>query len=128
MFSTHFQITKVDAERREVAGIITCQKEDKDGETLDYEGSKPEFTKWSGEAYEATKSLGEGKESYGNLREQHSKRAVGKFVQPLKFDDTAKSIYGVAKVYDDDVWAKCTDGVYNAFSVGGMLVGTPKWV
>jgi hypothetical protein len=127
MFSTHFQITKVDGERREVAGIITCQKEDKDGETLDYAPSRVEFARWSNEAYEATKALGDGKQSFGNLREQHSKRAVGKFVQPLQFDDSQKTIYGVAKVYDDDVWQKCTDGVYNAFSVGGQLVGTPRW-
>jgi hypothetical protein len=127
MFTTHFQIVKVDGERREVAGIITCEKEDKDGETLDYANSRVEFAKWSQEAYEATKALGEGKESFGNLREQHSKRAVGKFVQPLQFNDKEKSIYGVAKVYDDDVWEKVSDGVYNAFSVGGQLVGTPKW-
>lgn len=121
-----FTITKVDQARREVGGIVSCQKEDKDGETLDYEGSKPHFQAWSDEAYNATKALGTGNVSYGNLREQHSKRCVGKFVEPLAFDDQKKTIRGVAKVYDDDVWQKVSEGVYNAFSVGGGLVGPPK--
>lgn len=128
MPSVYFAIKSVNEALREVGGEITSQRQDKDGETLNYDESKPEFQGWSDEAYNATKHLGDGNESYGNLREQHSKRSVGKFNAPLKFDDSAKSIWGQAKIYDDDVWEKVKEGVYNGFSVGGNLKGPIKRV
>src|SRR5208337_1509314 len=122
MFTPHFVIKTVDEERREVGGLLTQEKVDKDGETLNYAGSKPHFQAWSEEASSSTKNAGQAV-SYGNLREQHSKRMVGKFVEPLVYDDDKKSIWGVAKVYDDDVWQKVKDGAYTGFSVGGSLDG-----
>lgn len=128
----HFVIKSVNEEKREVGGLITCEAVDKDGETLDYTGSKPEFQAWSMEAYNATKSAGQ-ELSFGNVREQHSKRMVGKFVEPLQFDDDKKTIWGLAKIYDDDVWMKTKDGGYNGFSVGGNLknaktIGKTKFI
>lgn len=120
MFQPFFVIKTVSEERREVGGLITCERVDKDGDVLNYAGSKPAFQAWSDEAANATKGAGQAI-SYGNVREQHSKRMVGKFVEPLKFDDNAKTIWGLAKVYDDDVWQKVKDGGYTGFSVGGAL-------
>jgi len=125
--SLHFIIKTVNEERREVGGLITCEKVDKDGQTLDYEGSKPEFQAWSLEAYNATTQAGQ-EPSFGNVREQHSKRMVGKFIEPLQFNDEKKTIWGLAKIYDDDVWGKTKDGAYNGFSVGGNLKGKPRKV
>jgi len=122
MFSPFFVIKSVNEEKREVGGLITCERVDKDGETLAYGPSKPFFQAWSDEALHATQNAGQAL-SYGNLREQHSKRCVGKFVEPLKFDDQGKTIWGLAKVSDDDVWAKVKDGVYTGFSCGGALAG-----
>jgi len=125
--SLYFVIKSVNEERREVGGLITCEKVDKDGQTLDYEGSKPEFQAWSLEAYNATTQAGQ-EPSFGNVREQHSKRMVGKFIEPLQFNDEKKTIWGLAKIYDDDVWGKTKDGAYNGFSVGGNLKGKPRKV
>ena len=63
--------------------------------------------------------------SYGNVREQHSKKCVGKFIR-LEFDDDKKTVYGVAKITDDPAWENCKEGVYNAFSVGGELVSSRR--
>lgn len=122
MSTAFFAIKSVDEARREVGGLITCEQVDKDGETLNYARSKPHFEAWSDEASNATKGAGQDV-SYGNLREQHSKRTVGKFSEPLKFDDKEKTIWGCAKVVDDDVWDKVRQGIYTGFSVGGSLDG-----
>jgi hypothetical protein len=118
-------IKTVSGEQRTVAGILTAELPDKDGETLDYEGSKPYFLEWSEEIKKATEHLGPGGESYGNVREQHSKRCVGKLIC-ITFDDEKKQIYGVAKITMDDAWQNCKDGVYNAFSIGGELVSVRR--
>ena len=121
-----FQITKVDESLHQVGGILSAEIPDKDNECLDYLASKPYFQKWSAEAQKATVALGEDKMSFGNVREQHSRTAVGKFID-LQFDDAKKTIYGVAKIYDDDAWEKVANGVYTGFSVGGDLVGSPRF-
>ena len=113
-FQTRFQITKVDADRHEVGGIITAEVVDKDGEVCDYATSKPHFQAWSNEFKAAT-----GGKSQGNVREQHSLKAVGKFID-IQFDDANKSIHGTAKIVDDQAWQKCADGVYTGFSIGGI--------
>lgn len=117
----NFIIKSVNAEQRTVAGLLTAEVADKDNEVFDYPNSKPYFLKWSQEAQDATRHLGEDKVSYGNVREQHSKKCVGKFIS-IVYDDDRKTIYGVAKIVDDDAWQNCKDGVYTAFSVGGSLV------
>jgi len=125
--SLFFVIKSVNEETREVGGLLTQQKADKDGEQMDYFGSKPNFQQWSLEAYNATTEAGQ-EPSFGNLRVQHSKQCVGKFNAPLIFDDDAKSIWGQAKVYDDDTWEGVKGGVYTGFSVGGNLGGPIKKV
>jgi hypothetical protein len=121
-----FQITKVDESLHQVGGILSAEIPDKDNECLDYLASKPYFQKWSAEAQKATAALGEDKMSFGNVREQHSRTAVGKFID-LQFDDAKKTIYGVAQIYNDDAWEKVANGVYTGFSVGGDLIGSPRF-
>lgn len=120
MFSPFFQITKVSEERREVGGLITAEKVDRDDEVMDYARSKPHFQKWSDNILTSTKNAGQ-EPSYGNLRLQHSKQNVGKFNSPLVFDDEKKSIWGQAFISDDDAWEKVKNGEMTGFSVGGRL-------
>ena len=109
-------ITKVDATEGLVYGRLTQEVNDKSGETLDYEKSKPLFENWSNEAAKAT----DGK-SLGNVREMHQLRAVGKLTA-IDFLDGEKAIDICAKVADQDVLDKCIEGIYTGFSVGGKLV------
>lgn len=109
-------IRKVDAVRREVAGVLAEEAVDKSGEIMDYGKSKPYFEAWSKQFDKAT-----GGKSKGNLREQHTTKAIGKFTA-VEFDDAAKVVRVVAKVVDDDAWSKVMEGVYTGFSVGGDYV------
>lgn len=106
-------ITKVNAERREVWGVLAEEAVDKSGEIMDYETSKPNFEAWANQFSKAT----EGK-SMGNLRAMHGNVAAGKLVS-LEADDAAKKILIGAKVVDDGEWNKVLEGVYTGFSVGG---------
>jgi hypothetical protein len=109
-------LTKVDAEKRLVYGVLAAEQVDRSGEVMDYATSKPFFEAWSGDIAKAT----EGK-SVGNLRAMHGKVAAGKFTD-LQFDDTNKRIEAIAKVVDDTEWNKVLEGVYTGFSIGGKYV------
>lgn len=110
------QLTKTDEAKREVSGIATAEVLDKDGEIFDYASSVPYFKSWSDEISKAT----DGK-SLGNIREMHEPSAVGKLTE-ITFDDDLKQIQIVAKIVDDAAWAKCDQGVYTGFSIGGSYV------
>jgi hypothetical protein len=114
-------IRKVDAAQRLVYGVFTEEAADRSGEILDYTTSKPNFEDWSNALYKSS-----GGKSYGNLRAMHKAVGAGIFVEPLGFDDVAKSITGVARVIDDAEWAKVEAGVYTGFSVGGNYA--KRWV
>lgn len=113
-------ITKVDAKKRLVYGIITQEVVDKSGEMFDYESGKPEIEKWSAAISEAT-----GGKSKGNLRSMHGSIAAGKFTN-FHYDDDKKTISASAKVVDDDEWKKVEEGVYSGFSIGGGY--KKRWV
>jgi hypothetical protein len=115
-FQKFIAITKVDAARREVYGVVASETPDKDGEICDYASTRPEYEAWSAEFERAT----EGK-SLGNVREMHTHSAVGK-VTRLDFDDGARTISVCAKVVDDEAWEKCQEGVYTGFSHGGRYL------
>lgn len=110
------RLTKVDEAKREVSGLATAEVVDKEGEIFDYATSKPLFEAWSGEISKAT----DGK-SLGNVREMHQPSAVGKLTE-ISFDDKLKAIGVTAKIVDDAAWAKCLQGVYTGFSIGGKYV------
>ncbi len=53
---------------------------------------------------------------YGNIREMHQPRAVGK-AKNVWFEDGLWKI--CAKIVDNAAWEKVKEGVYNGFSIGG---------
>jgi hypothetical protein len=116
-FTKFIRLTKVDAAQREVSGIVTSETPDKDGEICDYATTVPYYKAWSAEFDEAT-----GGKSLGNVREMHTRSAVGKVLN-LVCSDAEKTIAVRARIVDDDAWKKCEEGVYTGFSHGGEYVG-----
>ena len=106
-------ITKVDAAQRLVYGIAATETVDKSREVFDYDSSKPNFEKWSGDIAKAT-----GGKSLGNVREMHQPKAAGK-VTDMTLDDANKTISICTKCVDDDTWRKIEEGVLTGFSIGG---------
>jgi hypothetical protein len=113
------RLMKVDEATRRVYGRATQEVPDRSGEIFDYESSKPNFEKWSGEIAKAT----DGK-SVGNVRAMHGKVAAGK-LNEITFNDVEKAIDICAEVVDDAEWIKVQKGVYSGFSVGGSYAR--KW-
>ena len=109
-------LTKVDAERRLVYGVVTAETPDRGDEICDYASSKPHYQKWS----EAFRKASGGK-SLGNLRAMHGKIAAGR-VEEIHFNDAARQIEICAKIVDDAEWKKVEAGVYTGFSQGGAYV------
>lgn len=106
-------LQKVIEARREVWGIAAVEQPDMSGEIMDYEKSKPNFWAWSKLVQKAS-----GGKSYGNVRESHTSKAVGKVIK-LLFDDAAKAIRVGVKVVDAEAWQKVVEGVFTGFSIGG---------
>jgi hypothetical protein len=113
------RLTKVDEAARTVTGIIANEALDHSGEVFDYESSKPNFEKWSGDIAKAT----DGK-SVGNVRAMHGNVCAG-ITKSITFDDVAKAIEVEAKIVDDNEWNKTLAGCYTGFSIGGSYAR--KW-
>jgi hypothetical protein len=113
MLRLDIPITKVDAAKRLVFGVVTAEVEDRAGEICDYASTKPMYEKWS----EAIATSSNGR-SFGNLRAMHGQVAAGK-VTEIAFNDDARQIEICAKVVDDAEWQKVEEGVYTGFSQGG---------
>jgi hypothetical protein len=109
-------ITKIDAARRLVYGVVTAEAPDVTGEVCDYASTKPHYQKWSQKFADAT----DGK-SFGNLRAMHSHVAAGKLID-IAFNDEQKRIEICGKVIDDAEWQKVEEGVYTGFSQGGRYL------
>jgi hypothetical protein len=109
-------ITKIDAARRLVYGVVTAEKPDVSGEVCDYASTKPFYQKWSRSFASAT----DGK-SLGNLRAMHGHVAAGKLVE-IAFNDEEKQVEICGKVVDDAEWQKVEEGVYTGFSQGGRYL------
>jgi hypothetical protein len=109
-------ITKIDAAKRLVYGVVTAEKPDVCGEVCDYASTKPHYEKWSQNFASAT----DGK-SLGNLRAMHANVAAGKLVE-IAFNDEQKRIEICGKVVDDAEWLKVEEGVYTGFSQGGRYL------
>jgi hypothetical protein len=109
-------ITKIDAHRRLVYGVVTAETPDVAGEVCDYASTKPLYQKWSQKFATAT----DGR-SFGNLRAMHANVAAGKLVE-IAFNDEQKRIEICGKVVDDDEWQKVEEGVYTGFSQGGRYL------
>lgn len=113
-------ITKVDAAKGIVYGVLAAEEKDLAGEVFDYAGSKPYFEKWSSAISKATNGA-----SLGNLRAMHGLVAAGKFTD-MVFNDDAKKIEVAAKVVDKNELEKVLEGVYTGFSIGGKYVSRNK--
>jgi hypothetical protein len=109
-------ITKIDAAKRLVYGVVTAEMPDVAGEVCDYASTKPLYQKWSSGFVSATAG-----KSLGNLRAMHGSVAAGKLVD-IAFNDAAKRIEICGKVVDDAEWQKVEEGVYTGFSQGGRYV------
>jgi hypothetical protein len=108
---------KIDEDRREVWGVVTEQKPDKDNEVCDFEKSLPYYQAWVDEFKKSTDGI-----SCGNLREMHQLSAVGK---GIGFDPRPKEkqIWMGFRIIDDEAWRKVKERVYRGFSHGGEKVG-----
>ncbi|NPV78249.1 MAG: hypothetical protein HPY59_17975 [Anaerolineae bacterium] len=106
-------LEKVIEAKREVWGIAAIEQPDQSGEIMDYQKSKPHFWAWSKRVQKAS-----GGKSYGNVRESHTSKAIGKVIK-LLFDDAAKAIRVGVKVVDSEAWQKVIEGVFTGFSIGG---------
>ena len=113
------RITKVDESTGKVYGRAVQEVPDRSGEIFDYESSKPNFVKWSGDIAKVT----DGK-SVGNVRAMHGKVAAGKLSE-LNFIDAEKAIDVCAEIVDPVEREKCVKGVYTGFSIGGRYA--KKW-
>ncbi len=109
-------ITKIDAAKRLVYGVVTAEAPDALGEVCDYASTKPHYQKWSQKFAAAT----DGR-SFGNLRAMHGAVAAGKLID-IEFNDAARRIEICGKVVDDAEWQKVEEGVYTGFSQGGRYV------
>jgi hypothetical protein len=113
------RLTKVDEAARTVTGIIANEALDHSGEVFDYDSSKPNFEKWSGDIAKATAG-----KSVGNVRAMHGMVCAG-ITKSITFDDVAKAIEVEAKIVDDNEWNKTLAGCYTGFSIGGSYAR--KW-
>jgi hypothetical protein len=109
-------MTKIDAGKRLVYGVVTAEAPDVAGEVCDYVSTKPYYQKWSKGFASATAG-----KSLGNLRAMHGNVAAGKLVD-IDFNDAAKRIEICGKVVDDAEWQKVEEGVYTGFSHGGRYL------
>jgi hypothetical protein len=103
-------ITKVEAARRLVYGVVTAEKPDVAGEVCDYASTKPLYQKW----LQGFASATDGR-SLGNLRAMHGAVAAGKLVQ-IAFNDADKQVEICGKVVDDAEWQKVEEGSIPVFS------------
>ena len=105
-FCLYAPISKINEEKRTVAGYATTESVDKQGEIVDYAGSKEAFNSW-------------GK----NIREMHEPKAVGKAVEIIP-DDETKKVWVEAYISKgaEDTWQKVKDGTLTGFSIGGQTV------
>lgn len=99
-------INKLDEEQRMVYGIATCSKLDNQNEIVDYSATKEALKDYS---------------NWRNIREMHKPSAVG-IAPVLELRDNSQELYIGAKIIDDQAWAKCKEGVYKGFSIGGEVL------
>ena len=119
----YFPLLKVDEQTHTVYGIASCEKEDKDGEIADYEGTKKAYQEWSKEAQESTTAAGQDV-SLGNIRYMHKLILAGKATK-LKFDDDRKQVWvestpapPISKE-DPDIWPLLVGGYLRGYSHAG---------
>lgn len=105
-FRVFVPFTKKNDDERIVEGLATSEALDSHGEVVKFEGIKKALPNYM---------------KYGNIREMHQWSAVGKAIAAVP-DEARKAVMLTAKVVDDQAWAKCKEGVYSGFSIGGKIL------
>ena len=118
-FLKFFQLTKVDEAQRIVYGLVTAEREDKDGEWCHYDSTVPQYKAVNDEMGKATDGA-----NIMPLREMHQLHAVGAG-KSIEFDDSKKEIRMAFKVVEDSTWKKVMEKVLTGFSQGGRYI--KKW-
>jgi hypothetical protein len=115
-FQKFWPVIKVEESGRLITGVVTMEKEDRDGEICNYESTKPYYRRWSEEQLKATNGL-----SCGNLRAMHGLNAIGTGKR-IEFRDNEKAIVMTFKIVDDAAWNLAREGALSSFSHGGKYV------
>lgn len=115
-FLKFFALTKVDEAQRIVYGLVTAEREDKEGETCHYDSTVPQYKAVNDEMGKATDG-----QNIMPLREMHQLKAIGAG-KSIEFDDSTKEIRMSFKVVDDDAWKKVCEKVLTGFSQGGRYL------
>lgn len=108
---------KVHKAKRLVSGFATLNNVDSQGDVVTADASRKAFER-----------------ARGNLREMHSKEAVGKIVsfEEREFTDTDghvyKGVFVTARVSEGapNTWAKVLDGTLTGFSIGGNIIDSEE--
>jgi len=116
LFKKFFRLIKVDEAQRIVYGLITAEREDKDGETCHYDSTVPEY-----KAVNAEMSKMSDGQNIMPLREMHQLHAVGAG-KSIDFDDQKKEIRMAFKVVEESTWQKVLQKVLLGFSQGGTYL------
>ncbi len=105
------KIAKTADGARIITGVMTSEALDLDGQIADYDWAKKEATSWF--------------KDWGNVREMHENKAVGKGID-IQFDDAARSITLTSKVVDPLACTKIDEGILKGYSFGAKSVpGNP---
>ena len=101
-------------------GLCTSEAVDCDNERCNYDGTKPYYQKWSGNAIDTTVAAGQ-EVSCGNIRIMHTTEVGGKAVA-INFDDTRKQVWIKTEAKDEAISDQLRRGIYKSFSQGGKYV------
>jgi hypothetical protein len=99
-------IVRLDEARREIELCATSEAVDSHGTIFDYDASHDAFTRW-----------------IGNVREMHSRQAVGSRVA-VRCDDETRRVYVRIRISRgaQDTWEKVLDGTLRGASIGASGV------
>lgn len=106
-------LMKVNIQKRTVGGFATLNNVDEARDIVEADASSEAFSKW-----------------FGNIREMHDKKAVGKAIswKPSTYTDENgteyEGIWVEAKISKgaEDTWQKVLDGTLSGFSIGGATL------
>ncbi len=103
-------LNRIDANKREIEGVLSDEQVDTYGTVFDYDAMKRAVQRWP-----------------GNLREQHDMhKAVGRRVS-VRFDDDHRQVILRARISEGapDTWAKLLDGTLTGYSIGVSRYAPP---
>jgi hypothetical protein len=113
-----FQLEKVDPQSGIFSAICASERVDKDREQLDYVRSKPLFESAQAEMFKTS-----GGKNYFPINLQHKQDSpVGRVIEPLEFNDAAKTIRCTGKLEDLNARHLMATGVLTGVSIEGAYL------